>query len=390
MSTPLRTAPALGALYAAGFVTAFGAHSVAAGTGADTHSLGLTVLGLGLLLAVYDLAEVILKPVFGTLSDRVGQKPVILAGLIGFAVISVAGAWAVGPIGLALVRFGQGACASAFSPSSSAAVSRLVSKDHAGHYFGRYGSWKGLGYAAGPILGAVLITTGGSTILFLVLAGLAAITAVWVAVSIPVLPALPKRRFTVVDLGRQLTDPGFLVPTLALATATGALGAAVGFLPALGRTEGLNVIGATAAVTVLAVLSSVTQPVIGRLLDTGRIRVAVGIPVGILVLNTGLAVAALVPSPVAVFVAAILLGVGIGAVTPLGFAHLAATTPDDRIGRVMGSAELGRETGDAAGPLIVGAVAAAATIPAGLGVLALVGLAAAGLSSRLGRSRIHP
>lgn len=386
MSTPLRTAPALGALYAAGFVTAFGAHSVAAGAGADTHNLGLTVFGLGLLLAVYDLAEVILKPLFGTLSDRVGQKPVILAGLIGFAVISVAGAWAVGPIGLALVRFGQGAFASAFSPSSSAAVSRLVSKDRAGHYFGRYGSWKGLGYAAGPILGAVLISTGGSTILLFVLGGLATVTAVWVAVSIPALPALPKRRITMVDLGRQLTDPGFLVPTLALATATGALGAAVGFLPALGRTEGLNVIGATAAVTVLAVVSTVTQPLVGRLLDTGRIRVAVGIPVGILVLSTGLAVAALIPFPMAVFVAAILLGAGIGAVTPLGFAHLAATTPDDRIGRVMGSAELGRETGDAAGPLIVGAVAAVATIPAGLGVLALVGMAAAGFSSRLGRS----
>ncbi|GAA4267290.1 MFS transporter [Frondihabitans peucedani] len=383
------TTPPLGALYAAGFVTAFGAHSIAAGAGADTESLGLTVLGLGLLLAVYDLAEVVLKPVFGVLSDRVGQKPVILGGLIGFAVVSVAGVWAVGPIALALVRFGQGACASAFSPSSSAAVSRLVSKDRAGRYFGRYGSWKGLGYAAGPVLGAVLLTTSGSRALFLVLAGLAAVTAVWVAVSIPTLEPLPKRRFTVVDLGRQLTDPGFLVPTLALATATGALGAAVGFLPALGRTVGLGVIGATAAVTVLAVVSSVTQPVVGRLLDSGRVHVAVGVPVGIVVLSAGLAVAALIPSPAVIFASAVVLGVGIGAVTPLGFAHLAATTPDDRIGRVMGSAELGRETGDAAGPLVVGAVAAASSIPAGLGVLALLGLVAAALSTRLGAARVR-
>jgi len=40
-------------------------------------------LGLGvLLLALYDGAEVLLKPVFGTLADRVGARPVLLGGLL--------------------------------------------------------------------------------------------------------------------------------------------------------------------------------------------------------------------------------------------------------------------------------------------------------------------
>ena len=84
--TPAPSRPAVSAattapLYAAGFVTAFGAHSIAAGMGAHSGDIGLSLLNLGILLAVYDLAEVVLKPVFGALSDRIGTKPVVVAGL---------------------------------------------------------------------------------------------------------------------------------------------------------------------------------------------------------------------------------------------------------------------------------------------------------------------
>jgi hypothetical protein len=60
----------------------------------------------------------------------------------------------------------------------------------------------------------------------------------------------------------------------------------------------------------------------------------------------------------------------------LGFAHLADTTPPERMGRTMGSAELGRELGDAGGPLLLGGVATLAGLPLGLGVLALLVAAA--------------
>ena len=106
-------------LYAAGFVTAFGAHSIAAGMGAQSENIGLTLLNLGILLALYDVSEVFLKPVFGALSDRIGTKPVIAGGLLAFAVLSLIGLWAADPLMLGLARLGQGAAASGFSPASS-------------------------------------------------------------------------------------------------------------------------------------------------------------------------------------------------------------------------------------------------------------------------------
>jgi MFS family permease len=363
-------------LYAAGFVTAFGAHSIAAGLGSQSGNIGLTLLNLGILLALYDVAEVFLKPVFGALSDRIGPKPVVVGGLLAFAALSLIGLGAADPLVLALARLGQGAAASAFSPASSAMVARMARGGKAGTYFGRYGSWKSLGYIIGPPLGAGLILAGGFPLLFGALSVLAAVTAVWVLVSVAHLPPLPRKRYTVMDLARQIGERRFLVPTLVLAASTGALGAAVGFLPALAARHGMDAFAGTAAVSVVALGSVLTQPWIGRLRDRNAVTDNRGTTAGLLLIAAGIALVAAAPGVVTVFVAAASIGTGIGAATPLGFAHLADTTPPERMGRTMGSAELGRELGDAGGPLLVGGIATATALPFGLGVLALLVAAA--------------
>ena len=359
-------------LYAAGFVTAFGAHSIAAGLGAQSDNIGLTLLNLGILLALYDISEVFLKPVFGALSDRIGAKPVIVGGLMAFAALSLIGLWAADPLMLALARLGQGAAASAFSPASSAMVARMARGGKAGTYFGRYGSWKSLGYIIGPLLGAGLIWAGGFALLFGTLSALAAATGVWVLLAVPHLGPLPRQRYTVLDLARQVGERRFLVPTLVLAASTAALGVAVGFLPALATRHGMDAVAGTAAVSLLALGSVLTQPRIGSMRDRNGISDNKGTTAGLLLIAAGVTLLAVAPGPVTIFIAAAAIGVGVGAATPLGFAHLADTTPPERMGRTMGSAELGRELGDAGGPLLVGGVATLTALPFGLGALALL------------------
>ncbi|WP_411730464.1 MFS transporter [Paeniglutamicibacter sp.] len=379
-SAPTLTAPAgvagparwaLAPLYAAGFTTAFGAHSIAAGLGAESGGIGLGLLTFGILLALYDVAEVILKPIFGSLSDRIGAKPVIVAGLAAFTLASLVGTLGTTPLILGLARLGQGAAASAFSPASSAAVARLAGPA-VGSYFGKYGSWKSMGYVLGPLLGAALIWVGGFPALFLAMAIVAAAAAVWTWIAMPDLPVLPRPRYTVADLVRQSTERSFLVPTLALAAATSALGVAVGFLPLLGTELRMPVGASMAVVAILALSSSLTQPLAGRLRDRGQISSRSGIGWGLALVVVGVATLALVPTPFTLYVSAVVIGCGIGITTPLGFAHLAATTPPERIGRTMGSAELGREAGDAGGPLIVGVIASSVSLAAGLGTLAFL------------------
>lgn len=379
MSTPALKKTTVAPLYAAGFTTAFGAHSIAAGLGSEFGSLGTSLLTLGILLAVYDLAEVILKPIFGTLSDRIGSKPIIIGGLIVFTLMPSIGIFAQTPLALGLVRLGQGAAASAFSPAASAAVARMSGKN-TGRYFGRYGAWKTLGYVTGPLLGALLIHFGGFPALFAAMAVISLVASLWVWRSMPALPVLPKTRYTIKDLARQTMEPGFLMPTLVLAAATGALGTAVGFLPLLGTELGLDNGLSMGIVSVLALSSAAIQPWAGKLKDEALISSHAGMVGGLLLIAAGLSVAAAWPSTSALFACAVLAGLGIGIATPQGFAHLAASTAPERMGRTMGSAELGREMGDAGGPLLVGSIAAAASLATGLWVLSVLVVVIAALA----------
>ena len=132
-----------------------------------------------------------------------------------------------------------------------------------------------------------------------------------------------------------------------------------------------------AAVSVLAACAALVQPRAWRALDAGRLTAPAGITIGLAVTAAGLA-AAMLPGLVGVLLAAVGIGVGTGLTTPLAFASLAAATPANRLGQTMGAAELGRELGDADGPLPVAGIAVAATLTAGYAALAAI-LAAAPL-----------
>ncbi|WP_306325246.1 MFS transporter [Streptomyces venezuelae] len=358
-------------LYAAGFTTAFGAHGIAASLGGFSEDAVTSLLILGGLLALYDGAEVLLKPVFGTLADRIGARPVLLGGLVAFAAASAVYAIADSPGWLWAARLGQGAAASAFSPSASALVARLNPAAKHGRAFGGYGFYKSIGYTLGPLLGGVLVWAGGLRLLFTVMAVLAAAVALWAALAVSVVPPLPKARQTVLDLARRLTSRTFLAPTAALAGATAALSVGVGFLPVSGRAAGLGTVATGAAVSLLALTAAVVQPKAGRALDEGRLTTREGLSAGLLITAAGLG-CAMLPGLLGVLTGATLIGAGTGLITPLGFAALAASTPRERLGQTMGSAELGRELGDAGGPLLVAAVATATTLTYGFAALAVL------------------
>ena len=364
-------------LYAAGFVTAFGAHSIAASLGGYTHAQHASLLALGVLLAVYDGAEVVLKPVFGSLADRIGPRPVLLGGLLAFAAASAAFVLAGDPAWVGLARFGQGAAAAAFSPAAGVLVARLTPNTGQGRGFGRYGAWKGLGYTLGPVLGGVLIAVGGYPLLFTTLAVLGVVVAGWAVLVVPAAPPLPRTRQTVADLVRRLTSPGFVRPTLALAAATAALSVGVGFVPVAGAGRGLGPLATGAIVSLLAAAAAVIQPRAGRARDRGRIGDRTGLAAGLALTAIGCA-AVVIPGVAGLVVAALLIGCGVGVITPIGFAHLATTAPTERLGQTLGAAEVGRELGDAGGPLLVGGLAAAATLtPALLTFAALLTAVAA-------------
>lgn len=330
-----------------------------------------------MLLAVYDGAEVLLKPVFGVFCDRIGPRRVLLGGLAAFAAFSAVFVTADTPALLAAARLGQGAAAAAFSPAASTLLVRLTPAGRAGRAFGGYGGWKSLGYTTGPLLGSALVSLAGFPALFTTLALLAVGVAVWAALAVPTTRPLPKARPTLLELARQATRPAFLRPTICLAATAATLTVAIGYLPVLGATAGLTPIHTGAAVSLLALATAVIQPWAGRARDTRRLPERTGMALGLLAAATGLVLAALLPDLPTLLAGAVITGAGIGVATPLAFAALATHNPPHRLGTTMGTAEIGRELGDGGGPLLVAAAATTLTLTGGILTLAAVLTAAA-------------
>jgi MFS transporter, DHA1 family, tetracycline resistance protein len=144
------------------------------------------------------------------------------------------------------------------------------------------------GYTLGPLLGGVLITLGGFTLLFATLAVLVLAVAGWAMLIVAAVPPLPRTRQTVLDLARRLTAGSFLRPTLTLAGATAALAVGVGFMPVAGTAAGLGSLATGATVSLLAACAALVQPWVGRARDAGRISDRTGMALGLAMAATGM------------------------------------------------------------------------------------------------------
>jgi hypothetical protein len=162
---------------------------------------------------------------------------------------------------------------------------------------------------------------------------------------------------------------------LALAGAAAALSAGVGFLPVLGARHHLDALTTGAGVSALAALAAVVQVRAGRDLDAGG-RGPTTMTLGLGAAAVGFALGATLPGVIGLVTAALFIGWGVGVITPIGFATLAAGAPEGRLGQTMGAGEVGRELGDAGGPLVVGAFGAISLVAGMLGLAAVLAVTA--------------
>jgi len=93
----------------------------------------------------------------GSLSDLFGRKRVFAAGLIGFAVTSLACAAAPTAPVLIAARALQGIAGALLVPSSLAMIVGNFSGDGQGKAIGTWTAWTGVSFIAGPLLGGALV-----------------------------------------------------------------------------------------------------------------------------------------------------------------------------------------------------------------------------------------
>ncbi len=138
---------------------------------------------IGVVMAAYYAASVATQYPAGRISDRFGRRPVVLGGLVLFALGSVGFALTAGAGAAIVFRSLQGVGAGAVTVAAAATIGSEVPAGERGAAFGSlYGSQM-LALAIGPLVGSLI---GASSMgLLFVAASICAVVA-----ALPVLPAI--------------------------------------------------------------------------------------------------------------------------------------------------------------------------------------------------------
>jgi MFS family permease len=146
---------------------------------ASTTELEWIVDAYNLLFAALVLAT-------GNLSDRLGRKGVLLAGLGVFGVATTAGGLVDSPEALIAARAVMGIGAALIFPATLSLLTNVFTeRRERARAIGLWGATTGVGIALGPIVGGWLLERFDWSSVFFALAPIAVLAAVLVALSVP-------------------------------------------------------------------------------------------------------------------------------------------------------------------------------------------------------------
>ena len=118
--------------------------------------LGAGGTELGLLVASYAVMRLICGPLWGSLSDRVGRKPILMVGIFGYGITMILFGLATKLWILFIFRSLSGILSSATSPTTMAYVGDSMPEKERSQGMGILGAAVGVGTIVGPGLGGFL------------------------------------------------------------------------------------------------------------------------------------------------------------------------------------------------------------------------------------------
>ena len=172
--------------------------------------LDVSAATAGAIVTAASLAFAAPLLLIGRVADRIGARPVLLVGVVGFAAASAICAWSETFAVMMVGRSLQGIASACCFTTSLAAIDALFEGDDAQPMaIGIWGALGGIGGACGPLVASVLADIWSWRAFFAVNLGLLAIAFVLLVWLVPQLPADRTRSVPVTTLVLLMLGIGF-------------------------------------------------------------------------------------------------------------------------------------------------------------------------------------
>ncbi|HEL2041712.1 multidrug efflux MFS transporter [Streptococcus suis] len=315
----------------------------------------------GLAVSVNALAAALMAPIWGSLADRYGRKPMMVRA--AFAMIFTMGGMAFVPnvFWLLALRVLNGVF-TGYIPNATALIASQVPKDKTGYALGTLSTGAVAGNLIGPTLGGILAEMFGVHMVFLLVGLLYAIVVLLTVFYIreDFVPIKKGEEMSVKEVFEQVKDWQMLVglfvtSMIIIAAAQAVVPILTLYVRHLGQTDNLLFV-AGFIISLPGMASLVTSGYLGKIGDRiGNHRLLLIALTYSLLINVFCVFA---ENPFQLGLLRFMYGFGTGALLPSVNSLLTKLTPKEGISRIFSYNQLFNNLGSVVGPMMGSAVAA--------------------------------
>jgi MFS family permease len=322
--------------------------------------LGAGDAGVGLAMGSFSVTTLVLRPLAGRWSDRRGRRALLVGGAALFAVGVLGHYLVTGMVTLVALRLFLGAAEAFYFVAGFAALADLAPAGREGEALSLNSLALYLGVAIGPLLGQGLLRWGGFNLAWAGAGALAALAVVLAA-------RVPETRPTVAPGAAPgtLLHRSAIVPGLGLFCGVAGVSGFLAFAVLQARAVGMDawsvvllVFGATVVLCRVA-FARLPDRVPPLLLAAAALGAA----------STGFLAIGTIRTPAGLVLGAVILGVANAFLTPAVFAAVFAAVAAAERGSAAATTSIFIDLGLGGGPMLVGVIAAATSVPAAFVVL---------------------
>jgi MFS family permease len=332
--------------------------------------LGGDAFVVGLVVGIFSLSSIVLRPFAGRLADRRGRRIMLIIGA-ALQVAAAAGHLVATTVPvMILMRLLLGAAEAVYFVAAIAAATDLAPEHRRGEAISLISTSLYLGVAIGPVLSEVLYGAGGFSAIWIA-AALISVLAVGLSWTAP--ETLPPEARQTTEQGAFLHRRGIVPGLLVLCGAWG-MGAYFAFLPLLTDELGLGGAGGYLALFALVVIG--LRLVGSRWPDQfGAARLS---GTALVFSALGMVTAGLFPTELGLWVATVIFGAGVAFTFPAIVAMATQGVPADERGAVVGTTGVFLDVAFGLSPAVLGLIAASTGYPPTFLISSIVAATGAG------------